>query len=353
MKKNVRNRSAFTLIELLVVIAIIAILIALLLPAVQQAREAARRTQCKNNLKQLGLALHNYHDVYGQFPEGACGPGYSNQSWEITTGLLSPQIALLPYVEQAALYQQIPMNGTTMLPPWNENRPGWTYSGWTRNLPHLKCPSDVSLSNYDGRGHKNYRTNWGHKSIPNNGHNDNHWNNTTGVFSFNYGAKMADILDGTSNTLAMSEACVGDETDRRSVKGNTAWYVGGIAQVAAACKATANGARYNTGVTVNEPWGFPGQRWCEGRIYYEGFNSVLPPNSPSCSSDTDGTWGIYSASSRHTGGAQALFCDGSVHFISENIDAGNPAAAVNSAPQVYGVWGSLGTRAGGETTSFP
>ena len=338
------RRRGFTLIELLVVIAIIAVLIALLLPAVQQAREAARRSQCKNNLKQLGLALHNYHDVYGTFPEGSGGPGYSNQPWEIITGLLSPQVALLPYADQAPLYNTIPMSGK-MVAPWNGS--GATYGGWVTNrLPYLKCPSDIDFDYPNPGGPKSYRTNWGHKS-ENGNHGGNHWNKTTGVFSFNGASKMGDILDGTSNTIAIAEACVGNAGDRTDVRGNVALSIGGMAANASVCKATATGKKYNAG--VNSSGELPGGQWHQGRVAYEGFHTVLPPNSPSCESAGDlGDWGIFSSSSRHTGGVQVLLCDGSVRFISENIDSGNAAADPASAPQVYGIWGGLGTRAGNE-----
>lgn len=346
-----RRRLAFTLIELLVVVAIIAILIALLLPAVQQAREAARRTQCRNNLKQLGIALHNYHDNQLRFPEGAGGPGYSGMPWEVTTGLLSPQVALLPYVDQMPLYNEIPLDGRVWLPPWNDSTtPGYNYSGWGRTLPHLVCPSDIQLSDYNGLGPKNYRTNWGHR-VEFSDHIDNHWQNTTGVFSFNGSVRMRDVLDGTSNTIAMSELCGGNAGDASDIRGNVAWNVPGMSANAAVCRATASSGRYLAavrGVHVNNVTESPGSRWCEGRLYYEGFNTVLPPNSPSCASGADDGWGIFSASSRHVGGVHVLLCDGAVRFISDSIDAGNSAADPTASNQVYGVWGGLGSRESGE-----
>jgi len=130
------KRKGFTLIELLVVIAIIAILIALLLPAVQQAREAARRTQCKNNLKQLGLALHNYHDVYGRFiyrKGGTAGnPGNANR--------LSGFMGLMPYIEQGPLFNTVAAGGGTgNQPPGGPV--GWTgWAEWNVTIPALLCP---------------------------------------------------------------------------------------------------------------------------------------------------------------------------------------------------------------------
>ncbi len=339
------RRLGFTLIELLVVIAIIAVLIALLLPAVQQAREAARRSSCKNNLKQIGLALHNYHDTFGNFPEGCGGPGYgaAGNAWEIENGLLSTHVAMLPYADQAPLFNLLNLDGRVTMAPWDTSKP------WNAKIPYLICPSDVSLDDYQGRGPNNYHANWGHKTTNGtNNHRDNHWNKTTGVFQFGGTNKMSSLLDGTSNTIAFAEVCQGNSADRTDVRGNVAVNLSGMDNNAAVCKATASGKKYNAGVAVNAGWDWQGAYWNDGRVGYNGFHTILPPNSPSCSAGNVDNWGIYSASSRHVGGVQALLSDGSVRFISENIDSGNAAADPNSAPQVYGIWGGLGTRAGNE-----
>ncbi|GIX04411.1 MAG: hypothetical protein KatS3mg114_0280 [Planctomycetaceae bacterium] len=199
-------RTGFTLIELLVVIAIIAILIALLLPAVQQAREAARRTQCRNNLKQLGLALHNYHDAYNMFPARQGGSG------AICAGELrlrmSAFVALLPYYDQAPLYAEIMANQNA---PWS-NSP-W----WIRNLPVLNCPSDSGFTPPNGggpHGTVSYAFNAGDNyaaSVANPAErtacnpNNEPPIPCRGLFSRKICYAIRDVVDGTSNTMAMAE----------------------------------------------------------------------------------------------------------------------------------------------------
>ena len=146
MKRNQVNKG-FTLIELLVVIAIIAILIALLLPAVQQAREAARRTQCKNNLKQLGLAHHNYHDVYGKFIYRKGGNDMSGLAIRGNSNRLSGLMGLMPYMEQGALFNLVAAGGGTgTKPPGGPE--GWaSWNEWNVTIPGLQCPSDGHVHN--------------------------------------------------------------------------------------------------------------------------------------------------------------------------------------------------------------
>lgn len=191
------RRAGFTLIELLVVIAIIGVLVALLLPAVQQAREAARRAQCKNNLKQVGLALHNYHDVANRFPPesiwaftpiGSTTKQPRNYSWIVM---------LLPYVDQAPLYNSINFS----LPIWGQvDTTGQTIV--SRQLPVLTCPSDPGLGSApQGMGWTNYSGAEGYDWWPRG--NDS----LGGMFTLNYSTMMSQIVDGTSNTIAVGETC--------------------------------------------------------------------------------------------------------------------------------------------------
>ncbi len=339
---RVRKSAAFTLIELLVVIAIIAILIALLLPAVQQAREAARRTQCKNNLKQLGLALHNYHDNYNRFPALRMGPNDGAGRQGDQTGL----IYLLPFMDQANIYSQIPQNGTVPV-VWNT-----TFQPW-RNTPGsvVICPSSPTPGSGSGvttngpLGMKSYHFSVG-TTI-----NNNYAGATNGMFQYGVlpGASykgFKDITDGTSNSIAMAERVLGNP-GTRSILGQAVFNVPGIDANPVLCMATAQNKQYVTGTSIST-WG-SGTLWAFGHAPQAAVTTVLPPNAPSCwagnSDNPSNQWGIFSATSLHTGGVQVLLGDGSVKFVSENIDCGNYGVA--PTPN-FGIWGALGTVGGGE-----
>jgi len=355
---NNRKRG-FTLIELLVVIAIIAILIALLLPAVQQAREAARRTQCKNNLKQFGLALHNYHDVFLTFPGGTTGSGCRSSSACPTaqTGRarISTHVPLLPYYDQANLYNAYSARPTA---PWAQQIAGATpplqpHPYWNMPIPMLSCPSDINKridanslagmpsSNYSYCSGDGARLMCSVDELA----DGRDCTRSRGIFSQQSKTRIADITDGTSNTIAMSEHVTpqGDLT-----LGRAAIVGGDPASSPAGCRALFVNGLYT--VPVNTDDGFHGSRWCDGAAMFTRFNTMMPPNGPSCM-EADNHWlgGMYSASSRHVGGVHALLADGAVRFISENIHAGNQAASeVATGPSPYGIWGGLGTKSSSE-----
>ncbi len=332
-----RRRPGFTLIELLVVIAIIAILIALLLPAVQQAREAARRTQCRNNLKQLGLALHNYHDVFNSLPSRQGGPSWTAQG-DILPVRFSPFVAILPQLDQANRYNEIFSN---RIFAWS----GAANSGYIGTIPAFLCASDGLLSptgadrnatysplNYGVGMGDNYNLNMATATSD---------QNMRGLFGYNIYIKFNQITDGLSNTMAMSEIIVAPEDNRigRAVGNNTTNPL--------ACRATLVNRTYTSGTLIAQ-FRCHGQRWQDGRPGYCGINNILPPNNATCSSQASS--GIYTAASRHTGGVHALLTDGAVRFISDNIDSGNLSLApVANGQSPYGVWGALGTRDSGET----
>ncbi len=278
-KTNSKNRG-FTLIELLVVIAIIAILIALLLPAVQQAREAARRSTCKNNLKQLGIALHNYHETHRLFPPGMI---YRH----VGTGRRTPFcVHLLPYIDQANIYNLYDHNQS-----WNATA---NAAALYAPIPIWQCPSDRGdmYLFYDvlygvAKSIKgNYGLNWGRNTFGDQGEK--------APFFHRFGARFRDMTDGTSNTLAMMEML----KPKAEVEDFRAW------------------------IWNDEADAYP-------LMTRVGPNSPAPDLVTKCDNEpgrlpcvAEATLLDRSVASRsmHTGGIHALLCDGSVRFISENID---------------------------------
>ena len=327
------RRRGFTLIELLVVIAIIAILIALLLPAVQQAREAARRTQCRNNLKQLGLALHNYHDTHNGFVARKTGTATCLVTAPFTTrdncGRLSGVYGLLPYLDQAPLFNQIAAGSATIPPGGPEGWAGW--ATWNVTLPAMQCPSD-GLTPPAANGH-NYLFNIGDSAI-------NARDSTTvrGTFGNQRCVNMRDIIDGTSNTILMSEGVRGNQAPTTNP---------------GACRLLTTNGYVNASLEVKS---WRGRHQWDGQAERVGFTTILPPNNVSCAAsnntNADSTDVQLPPSSAHTGGVHCLMADGAVRFVSDNIDAGNLAAAnpsqTSSGPSPYGIWGALGSKSGNE-----
>ncbi len=343
------QRSAFTLVELLVVIAIIGILIALLLPAVQAARESARRSQCSNNLKQLGIGLHGYHDVMGSFPFGRGGTstGPLNNSTRV-----SGFIPMLPYIEQTAIYDQIRTGGNGA-PPYGPQ--GWlSWVNWNYTIPTLICPSDIHGRPAAGAvGQNNYAFSRG-DSI----HGIITSQNLRGMFMYIQTVRISDVTDGTSNTIAMSERVRANfgigGSSKPSIKEGTAISLANLntnpATNPAACFATATDQYFTTPPSVK---GRFGTLWTDGEPERTGFNTVMPPNGPSCVGDAnvnaDSSSGVYAPSSFHPDGVLGLMVDGSVRFVNDNIDTGNLGAAeVTGGPSFFGVWGAMGSKAGGE-----
>jgi len=305
-----RARRGFTLIELLVVIAIIAVLVALLLPAVQQAREAARRSSCKNNLKQLGLALHNYHDTYTKFPQGQFQIEGAN-GWE-GNGIMVP---LLPYLDQAPLYNQ-----------WNFNVTYLSGSNVTPSrtkIAAFRCPSDRDYPgaeagvNYAGCG----------------GASINIWSaDSNGVFPRLVSASMASVQDGTSNVIAFSEMLTGDNSqagvsDSDIVQNGSAPAFANQNFPTAAEILTAEVACNALSTTGAASLSQNGRHWSSPHPSQARFNTSAPPNWKGRSCAFGGAFGqaadrngIYAARSRHTGGVHVTLVDGSVRFVSENID---------------------------------
>lgn len=346
-------RRGFTLVELLVVIAIIGVLVALLLPAVQQAREAARRMQCSNQLKQLGLSLHNYHDTYGTFPprkQGTTGDSEPTRRAH-NYGRVSAFVPLLPFYEQGAMYDQI-VAGDGSNPPYGPaSWQGWGV--WNTPPAMLLCPSATELNKQANA--VNYSFSVGDQIT-----NNRDARQLRGVFGNIEGFGFKDIIDGSSNTIAMSERLItnfalGKKNGNIPIEHGTATGFSGLASNPGQCVASANGKYYNDAGSIK---GRTGWRWTDGQVEKVGFTTVLPPNAPSCidggNGNGDGQNTIMPPTSNHPGGVMGLFCDGSVTFIAETIDTGNLAnATVNSGASPYGVWGAMGSKAGGEAISKP
>ena len=292
------RQSGFTLIELLVVIAIIAVLIALLLPAVQQAREAARRSQCKNNLKQLGLALHNYHDVAGVFPPGVVVQRADPQFTEggLSTNSTDPVESwgwgafLLPYLEQSALYNACKIGSGDLAERY-------LTTGVLSPLAAYRCPSDIAPAT---RSTTRPIATWGTSNYKGNMGNNGGWGaGANGAVFWRDGkCGFRDILDGSSNTIAIGEVA----WQRGTLKHEAAVWAGCRQGMQGDCAddVVASGrAPINTNAT-------------NANILAESFSSV------------------------HTGGAHFLLADGAVRFISENVQfIANGESNTSAADSTY------------------
>jgi len=320
--RSFRRNRGFTLIELLVVIAIIAVLIALLLPAVQQAREAARRSQCKNNLKQLTLALHNYESTHTVFPPGSLGYPF----------VWSAQSQLLPYVDQAGLKNLLIFE----VPPMTAFGAGYDVPSVTQNenaarnpLPLMTCPSDKARVPGSIYGGISYPANAGSGVNGSSTADDGAVSGADGIFFTQSKIGFRDVVDGTSNTAAFSEQLLGDGSNTAPTANDYRHRVVelsmGTQTTPAACDPGAAPA-----------WsGQRGAKWINGHLADSMYNHWYIPNAhqPDCHNGYH-NFALVSARSAHTGGVHCALIDGSVRFVSENIDFQN--------------WRSLATRAGGE-----
>lgn len=351
------NRTyGFTLVELLVVIAIIGILVGLLLPAVQAAREAARRMQCTNNLKQLGIAMHNHHDTLKRLPQlNETNGGTRNTNPDGNENRNSGLMRILPYMEQSAIYNILSQPGTYMQGTTLKNTLPFgpvrdrNYAPYRAQVPGFLCPSNPpgTLIWFDD-GKRSYACSVG-DSITNNQTNAEN----RGPFGRSPKTGLSSLTDGTSNTILMAERVIGSG-DKRSVKGYFANNVPGLNVSPINCLVRASAGRYLPTVSVMEARAV-GVQWYDGYPAFTGVCTILPPNSPSCSNENWGdAWGVFSASSFHTGGVNVLMADGSVHFVSQSVDTGNLSLPpVTSGLSPYGVWGALGSMSGGEVASLP
>ncbi|WP_437223387.1 DUF1559 domain-containing protein [Planctomicrobium sp. SH661] len=315
----------FTLIELLVVIAIIAVLVALLLPAVQQAREAARRSQCKNNLKQLGLAVHNYESSHSVLPPGTLG--YPK--------VFSAHAQLLPYVDQAGLQNLLnfsfpPMTIFGTGPEVESND-----AAARQVLPLMVCPSDGNRVPGETYGGISYPANAGSAINGTSTEADSNFassRNADGVIYSRSATRFRDIVDGMSNTVLFGEHLLGDGVSGAIPQGNdpkrrVIELTGGTQTTPSACEAAAG--------TAGQWKGNRGAKWINGHTGDTLYNHFYIPNSPTpdCQNGSH-NYALTAARSAHTGGVQLSFCDGSVRFVSDNIN--------------LTTWRAISTRHGGE-----
>lgn len=306
------HRRGFTLIELLVVVFLIGVLMAMVLPAVQAAREAARKVRCQNNLKQIGLALAGYESTHRVFPFGVGGGGPPEfvPRW-------SAQAMMLGQLDQGPLFHS--MNFSFV--PWGHHS---TYSppNATALSVHLNvfyCPSDSdNLDEEFGLAHNNYRGNSGTRPVNlltswpgTEGRND-------GAFWYQSAVRVSHIRDGTSNTALFSERCLGDPMVLDS-KGDYYDLSSTVGSLAVECAKVGPA----TAVRIESHGEWSGQRWADGNVFYTRYHHVLSPNHPSCNSAEDDFTGeaVVTATSRHPGGVNLLRADGSVRFVRDTINA--------------------------------
>ena len=314
MRPLPRRRSAFTLIELLVVIAIIAVLVGLLLPAVQKVREAASRSRCQNNMKQVALGLQSYHSASNQFPVGTVGPTAmgSRFTWMTT---------LLPYVEQDNLFRSINPVFTTDPNPVTQNS-----AAYVNKVPTYACPSDSALQDTYAGG--NSRSNVvgcfsadgvmvskdaGYTFEPAAAKNPS---GKLTMFNYNVTRKIADVTDGTSNTAAVSEVISGSSglSDQRGV-----WW-------------DCWGTQYSHARTPNS--NVPDSVWSAVPSFCSDLAGRPKRNAPCAASSSTWAGEIYSARSYHPGGVNVGMTDGSVRFVTNGVTPDN--------------WTSLGSINGNE-----
>lgn len=374
-----KKRSGFTLIELLVVVSIIAVLIALLLPAVQQAREAARRTQCTNNLKQLGIACYNYESTYGCFPS----TGTYWRCDQFVGGGFGPLTFLLPYCDQSSIYDQLNTNNTGHANGCQNTILNST--GGARTIQTFICPSESATNNGSAGeldwGDNNYVANNGwprrstgptgargvdltnlplgngfvgaHPSMIVQGLTESFWVTITPK-PYGWVSKQSDFVDGLSKTAAFSERLV----NPGGTPGGTGLSAGGavkdprrnmtyfedpnvaytLPQLVSICKRAADLKQFSSfSRAIGGAWSSP-----VGHLHGNTYQHLMTPNTISCrytnsGDDYSGNNYAYTPSSEHGGGVNVLMADGTVQFVSDSVDSE--------------IWWAAGSKNGSEATN--
>jgi len=360
-------RSGFTLVELLVVIAIIGILVGLLLPAVQTARESARTTQCGNNMRQLGLAVLGYESAKGIYPSGYANANFRPMlSGSNNYNRLSFIAAVLANMEEAKLYDQMIsyIKARNDGAPWSTGASSGINSPFIVQPRSLLCPSEITFWATAGQTKPtSYHCNRG--DIP---MDSGYWERR-GPFANDYPnngdspCSSADVRDGTSKTLMLGEVIIGDGTNKlRSGAGAGTGMTAGTAPAYCTSLLAATGDVYSPAYTSND-W-FAGRRWGDSITGYTAFFTAAPPNTPRCGNSGESWYSLPASSYHGAGGVNVTMCDGSIKFISNTIDAGDPSVAQTNpasatSPQSYsgqsirGIWGAMGTHFGRESVDIP
>lgn len=304
--------SGFTLIEVLVAIVLIAMLVALLLPAIQAVRESARRTQCANNLRQLGIALNSYVSAHGKLPMAHNGKGFS------------PQFSMLPYLDNLNLFNQVNITSTVNA----EFNPDLTTVERTQINTYL-CPSDAvtgylsAVTNYAGNRGIGFDS-------------KGHLNN--GVFNApedSVALSILDISDGSSNTIAFTEWAIGPPFNNQAIGSNKFYETfaftnsGQVDEFSRNCDSSSKPAFDHTPRK--------GVYWLHGDVRSTLYNHISPPNGKTCINDGWIQKSAWTANSMHPGGINAIFLDGHTQFIRDSISKSN--------------WRALSTRSGSDISS--
>lgn len=383
-------KSKFSIIDLFLIGVLASVGFSLLLPTILRQRAAARNMQCINNLRSLGLAMHNYHAAFKQMPPGLGGT-VGGEDDTCNQGRLGPMVGLTPFLEQQSLWEKIanpyvsPMTGKRFPPmgpaPWFDSA---EYTPWSSAFSALRCPDDMEakaeapkqepivvttlampqlpLGAIDSATLCNYVVCYGDGThlmgemidIKDADAVKRVRAGMRGAFCGNQRMRFRDFLDGLSNTIAMSETITPGEDDAK--ESHIAQGIKGLSLNPSLCLETHDGEQ-------TDWWDVRrGSRWADGALAISGFQTVLPPNSPTCLSDLGMQDPIASASSRHADGVHALMMDGRTIFVRDSIDTGDsslPGVSVGDeyarpgSQSPYGIWGAMGSRAAKEVLRQP